>query len=249
MPFVIISFVAGMLTVLAPCILPLLPVVLGGAALSNARPDEAKISWLQPLVIVSSLAVSVIIFSLLLKASTSLLGVPSMVWQFISGVIIILFGLTLLFLEAWAAAINKTGLVGASNKLLGKGLQQKNLGGSVLMGAALGPIFNSCSPTYAIIFASVLPATFVTGLVYLVAYTLGLSLMLFAIAFFGQRLTRKLSTLSDPKSWLHKALAVLLILVGLAILFGLDKQAQIYILDKGWYDPISNFEERLDLQN
>lgn len=34
-------------------------------------------------------------------------------------------------------------------------------------------------------------------------------------------------------------------IVGIAVLLGLDKKAQIYILDKGWYSPVSKFEEKL----
>ena len=32
---------------------------------------------------------------------------------------------------------------------------------------------------------------------------------------------------------------------GISVLFGLDKKAQTFILDRGWYDPISGLEEKL----
>lgn len=244
MPLVLISFIAGALTVLAPCILPLLPVILGGSLVTgDTKQQKPGIS--RALAIIISLCTSILVFSLLLKASTALLGIPQVVWQLISGGIIIAFGLTLLFPVVWASLIAKTGIESASNKLLGKGLHQRGLGGDIVIGAALGPIFNSCSPTYALIVASILPASFFTGLVYLLAYTLGLGLMLLAIAIFGQKLIGRLSGLSDPKGIAHKVIAVLFILVGVAILFGIDKKTQTFLLDHGVYDPISRIEQRI----
>ncbi|USN58208.1 MAG: hypothetical protein H6767_08005 [Candidatus Peribacteria bacterium] len=42
--------------------------------------------------------------------------------------------------------------------------------GSILVGISLGPVFSSCSPTYAIILAVILPTSFLFGLVNLFAY-------------------------------------------------------------------------------
>ena len=51
--------------------------------------------------------------------------------------------------------------------------------------AALGPVFNSCSPTYALVVASVLPASFNDGTGYVVAHASGLSLALLILAVTG----------------------------------------------------------------
>ena len=81
----IVSFAAGVLTVLAPCVLPLLPVIVGGTAARTAGESAGSDrTWLRPLVIAASLAVSVVAFTLLLKASSALLGIPAWVWQSIS---------------------------------------------------------------------------------------------------------------------------------------------------------------------
>src|SRR5690349_17203719 len=144
METLVVSFVAGALTVAAPCILPLLPVIVGGAAAT-----DGKKQWYRPLVITGSLAVSVIVFSLLLKATTALLGVPQAVWSAISGGIVLLFGVNLLFPALWEKAALKSGLYGASNKLSALPYKHKGLARDILLGASLGPIFSSCSPTYA----------------------------------------------------------------------------------------------------
>ena len=94
----LVAFAAGVLTVLAPCVLPLLPVIVGGtAARTRADAGIAERQWFRPLVIAGSLAASVIAFTLLLKATSALLGVPAWIWQAVSGVIVAVLGLTMLF--------------------------------------------------------------------------------------------------------------------------------------------------------
>lgn len=240
MGLVILSFVAGALTVAAPCILPLLPIVVGGSL--NADGSQQK-RFLKPIVITASLALSVILFTLLLKATTALLGIPAYVWQIFAGGVVILLGLNYLFPSVWEKLASK--LYIKSNAELGKTLGKDGLGNSILTGAALGPVFNSCSPTYAFIVAVALPASFATGFLYLLAYALGLSLMLLLVAFAGQAVVTKLGWLSNPKGWFKKALGIIFILVGLGVMFGVDKKIQTYVLEQGWYAPISNLEESL----
>lgn len=242
MELLAVSFIAGALTVLAPCILPILPVVLvrGSNAADNKSP-----AWLHPVTVVGSLAVSVIVFSLLLKASTVLLGVPQMVWQSISGGILVVFGLLMLFPEAWARITSRLPIFQKASELAGGGYKKQSLAGSALIGLALGPIFNSCSPTYALIVAYILPVSFGEGLLYLMAYTAGLAAVLFAIAFAGQGFARRLGWFANPKGWLHRVVAIVFVIVGLLILTGLDKKFQAFVLEQGWYDPLSHLEESL----
>ena len=252
MTLLIASFLAGMLTVAAPCILPLLPVIVGGAVALPGDVQKNKWrrhapygAWRRPLIITSSLAVSVIVFSLLLKATTALLGVPAMVWQSVSAVIVVLLGLSFLIPSFWEKVALKTGLATGPNRFLASSSQKQGVARDVLIGASLGPIFSSCSPTYALIVASILPATFIDGFIYLVAYAAGLSLMLLLIALLGQAFVLRLGWLANPAGAFRKIVGVLFIVVGISVLFGLDKKAQTFILDRGWYDPISGLEEKL----
>lgn len=237
----IASFIAGVLTVLAPCILPLLPVIIGGT--SARGNDEKRASWLHPVVIAGSLAGSVIIFTLLLKATTALLGVPQEVWRYISGVIVLLLGVHFLYPELWERLPGMSRFNIVSNKALGNSYRRRGIAGDVLIGASLGPVFSSCSPTYALIVATVLPSTFFTGLLYLSAYAVGLAGALLVIAFAGRAAVGRLGWLSNPKGLFHKVIGGIFIVVALSVLFGLDKHAQTYVLERGWYDPIGRFEE------
>lgn len=236
----LLSLVAGVLTVAAPCVLPLLPVIVGGGMVTNG--DERRARW-RPYVIAASLAVSVVVFTLLLKATTALLGIPPQVWQIISGGIIILLGIDLLFPVLWDRLSSRLGLQARSGKLLDDSVARQSVVGDILTGAALGPVFSSCSPTYALILVTVLPVSFAEGLLYIAAYAVGLAAMLLLVALLGRALVRRLGWLADPRGWFRRVIGALFILVGVAIIVGFDKQLQTWILDAGWYDPIAGLEE------
>lgn len=241
MTLLLVSFLAGVLTVLAPCVLPLLPIIIGGNAASK---DDTRASLLKrALVITASLAVSVVIFSLLLKATTALLGVPQQFWQLLSGVIVVLIGINFLFPALWLRATLASGLSSKSNQTLFKESSRRGHGGAILTGAALGPVFTSCSPTYALILAVVLPASFASGMVYLVAYAVGMSAMLLLVSYFGARLTKRLGWTLDESGLFRRILGSVFILVGIGVIFGWDKALQAWLLEQGFYDGSSGLEE------
>lgn len=236
MLLLIVSFIAGVLTVLAPCVLPLLPVIIGSSATGRSKST--------PYIVVGSLAVSIIVFTFLLKVSTAFITIPQEFWKYLSGTILLLFGLTLVFPKLWSSIPGISKLSRNSNKLLGTGYQKKSWWGDVIIGAALGPVFSTCSPTYFIILASVLPASFLLGTTYLIAYVLGLSIVLLGIALLGEKFAHKLNALSDPDRWFKKGLGILFLVLGLMIIGGLDKKLETKILDSGYFD-ITKIEQKL----
>ncbi len=236
MTLLIVSFLAGILTVLAPCILPLLPVVIGTS--SQGR------SPYTPYIVVGSLALSIIAFTFILKVSTVFITVPQEFWTYLSGGIIFVFGLVLSFPSLWERIPYISKLSIGSNKLLGKGHLKKTVWGDVIVGASLGPIFSTCSPTYFVILASVLPASFLLGTTYLLAYTLGLSLVLLLIALLGEKFTAKLTNVSDGRGWFKRSLGVLFILLGLSIMLGLEKKFETNLIERGYFD-VTKIEHKL----
>lgn len=236
MTFLFISFAAGLLTVLAPCILPLLPVVIGSSATGRSR--------FTPFIVVGSLALSIIAFTFLLKVSTAFITIPPEVWTYISGGILALFGLTLVFPALWDHIPGLAKLSASSNKMVGTGYQKKSFWGDVVIGAALGPVFSTCSPTYFVILASVLPASFLLGTTYLLAYVVGLSLSLLVLAVVGERLANRLSGLADPKGWFKRTIGVLFIILGLMIVTGYEKKLEAALLTGGVFD-VTKIEQKL----
>jgi cytochrome c-type biogenesis protein len=158
MVLLIVSFIAGVLTVLAPCVLPLLPVILAGSV------SETK-NRRRPLIIIGALSVSVFAFTLLLKGSTALIGASPTFWNYISGAILLAFGLTLIFPETWARIVLKIPGHNRPDRWITKGYDGSgNFWTDIIVGAALGPVFTTCSPTFFVILATVLPQSLGMGL-------------------------------------------------------------------------------------
>ncbi len=241
----LIAFVAGVLTVAAPCVLPLLPVIVGGSIARTDAGAQSPPAWRRPVLIATGLAVSVIAFTLLLKATTALLGVPQVVWQIVAGGIVVLFGITLVFPRLWERLMLVTGLQARSGAALDRSSRVGGPAGDLLLGAALGPTFSSCSPTYALIIAAVLPASFGEGLAAIIAYALGLAITLLLVALLGQSFARKLGLLNRPDGWFRRIVGIIMVLVGVGVILGLDKLAQTFVLEQGWYAPIENLERLL----
>ena len=238
MIFFLIAILAGIFTVVAPCILPLLPVVIGAS-----EDNEQKISK-RAITVIGSLSISIILFTLLLKATTLFIPIPQVFWTSFSGIVIILVGLVIVFPMLWARIpfIQKLNI--ASNKAVGQGYQQKNYRGDMIMGLALGPVFTTCSPTYLFIVASTLPASFSLGLLYLIGFVLGLASSLLLIAYFGQKIINKVSAHMQATSRVKQVLGVLIILAGVLILTGYDKKLQTSILNSG-YGATIQLEDKL----
>lgn len=224
------AFFAGIITVFAPCVFALLPVVIGGSMSGDVQ-DKRR-----PFIIAASLAASLILFTLLLKATTLFIDVPPVVITGISGAIIVLLGLALLFPMVYDRIIIALNLQARSQRLLSKSSGKGKLIGPIITGAALGPVFSSCSPVYAYILATVLPVNFGQAMAYILAYVLGLSLMLLLVGFFGQKLVRRLKWASNPKGWFTRVVAVLFVIVGMLIITGYDKKFQTYISENTPFD-------------
>lgn len=220
----LLSLVAGVLTVLAPCVLPFLPVIVGGSLGHGSRR--------RPYLIAAALVVSLLVFTLLLKASTAFLSIDPRVWAIGSGVLVILLGVAMLFPGLWARVARWTKLE-AAHGLLGKARNHRGeTAGALLTGAALGPVFSSCSPTYAWVIATVLPASPVAGMIYLGIYCAGMAGALLGISLAGRRLVDRLGWASNPRGWFQRAIAALFIAVGLFVSTGLDKALQTWAVDK-----------------
>ncbi len=218
------AFIAGMLTVLAPCVLPLLPIIIGGSISGNKKDTR------RPFIIAGSLAVSLIFFTLLLKASTLLINIPPNAINYASGAVIIVMGVLTLFPMLYERVISKLGIQSRSQRLLGKGTQNKSsIVGPIVTGAALGPVFSSCSPVYAYILATILPGSFAEAMAYIVAYVLGLSIVLLAVGFLGQKFIHKISWATNPKGWFNRVVAILFILVGLLVFTNSARGVQTWV--------------------
>ena len=238
MALLFIAFIAGLLTVLAPCTLPLLPVIIGGSVSGESNFKRA-------FIIAGSLGASVFIFTFLLKVTTLFINVPQSFLQTISGGLLIIFGLVTLFPKIWdkfklAGRLNLSG-----NRLLAQGYTRKSFTGDIIMGAALGPVFSSCSPTYFIVLATVLPVHPAEGVIYLLAYCVGLILSLLAVSVVGQKIVTTLGIASNPEGWFKRTIGALFLVIGLVIIGGYLVPIESYVLSHSGVFDVTKIEQSL----
>lgn len=233
MEYLTISFIAGVLTALAPCVFPLLPVILGGSV------GERTLG--RSVVIITSLVVSVILFTLLLKVS--FINVSQEILQIISSGIIFFFGVVLIFPNIWEFIASRLNLQKASHSLLSKSSSYSGLWGWILLGVSLGPVFSACSPTYFFIIGTVLPQNFFFGLINLLSFGAGLFAILLLIAFLGSKLTRRMAWASRSDGAFKKILGIIFVLLGLAIFFGYDKTFEAWLLDFSFFEWSTSLED------
>ncbi len=232
----LVSLIAWILTILAPCVLPVLPVILAGSI-------GEKWKW-YPYIVTGSLALSIVMFTILLKASTLLIDVPPEFWKYISGVILLALGLVYIFPHTWTKISSKIFGSRANTSLD----RAQNIESSTLRwivtGAVLGPVFSTCSPTYSLLLATVFPVSFLSGVFYTFLYAIGLSLVLLMISIFGNSLIKKLKIFADEWGLFRKVLGLILVVVWLLILTGIDKKIETYLITQ--FDVTSIEEGILD---
>jgi cytochrome c biogenesis protein CcdA/thiol-disulfide isomerase/thioredoxin len=243
---VISSFIAGMLTILAPCVLPVLPVILAGSV-------TEKKSW-YPHLVTLSLAVSIVLFTVLLKASTLLIDIPPAFWKVLSGGILITLGLVYLFPQVWAWIAGRLGFSRSSVSLD----HAQDIGSPVWRAiatwAALGPVFSTCSPTYSLLLATVFPVSLLAGIGYTMIYALGLALMLSIIAIGWRGIIARFRGIADERWWFKRILGIVFVFIGLAIISGMDKKIEIWVLDRfdlSWLEEqvLENLVPKAEMQS
>ena len=248
------ALVAGVLTTLAPCVLPLLPVIVGGSMAGAASEVNAEASSAagtttatrtktrsaavtRALVITASLGVSILVFTLALKATTALIGIPPETHCHASGGILIALGIVGAFPDLWERFSARLGLQARSAQRLGSARRRDGLGGEVLTGAALGPVFTSCSPLYGYVIVTVLPAEPARGLLLLGVYIVGLCATLLLIALAGQRVVARFGWAADSHGWFRRSLGVVFIVVGVLIATGWMRALETWLVVNAPFAP------------
>ena len=159
------------------------------------------------------------------------------VWQWVSGSILIALGLFSAFPSLWEQVSMQLSLQRRSAERLAAARQREGSAGAVLTGAALGPVFTSCSPLYGYVIVTVLPASFGQGIALLIAYVIGLCGTLLVIALLGQRAIGAARWAADPQGWFRRGLGWIFIVVGIVIIAGWDKDLQTWVIENSPIRP------------
>lgn len=230
----VLSFVAGVLTVLAPCVLPILPILLGGSIWGDR--------W-RPWRIIGAFAVAIFLFSLFLKVVVVQLHLRPETLVKISATLLIIFGISILLPRLWNKLTHLTKL----EQMTGQATQwvQQTIWGDIALGFLLGPLFNTCSPTYALLVSTILPSSFWSGVLYILAYTLWLVAILSVIILVGRTFVKKLHRLADPRGWFKIVLGVLLIVIGVSIRMKREKKLETRLIEHHLFVDTTQWELRV----
>ncbi len=203
-----ISFLAGVITAISPCVLPVLPILLAGSAATTDRR--------RPYAIIAGLIVSFTVFTLAGAALLSVLGLPQDLLRDLAIVALLVLAASLLsrrvawLLERPFLFLTRRRVAADSNGLL--------------LGVSVGLVFVPCAgPVLAAVTALAASGEIGVRIVLVTgAYAIGAAVPMLAIAIGGQRLASGMRGLRTHAEAVRKVAGVVVGATALAIAFGAD---------------------------
>lgn len=219
-----LSFAAGSLSTLSPCVLPLLPILLGTAAAAHR---------LGPFALAAGLTLSFTAVGVLVAGLGTALGLEPSLFRNVAAVILLGFGLLLFSARLQERfAVATSGMSGAGHALLSR-VTLDGLGGQFVLGLLLGIVWSPCvGPTLgtAVTLASQGEGLAQVALIMaLFGLGAGLPLMLLGFASREAMLRIRGRLISAGKRG-KQALGGIMLLLGMAILTGGDKLFEAWAL-------------------
>lgn len=221
-----LAFVAGVLSILSPCVLPVLPLVLGAAA-SQHR-------W-GPIALAIGLAVSFVVIGLFVATIGYSIGLTEDIFRNVAAALMIGIG-TVLLVPRFQDRLTLAGtpLANWSDKHFGSG-RQDGLAGQLSIGLMLGAVWSPCvGPTLGA--ASILAAQGrdlgEVGATML-AFGFGAALPLAALGLLSREaLLRWRTRLMAGGARAKAVFAIVLVSIGVLVLAGLDRRIETFAVDQ-----------------
>jgi cytochrome c-type biogenesis protein len=220
-----LAFLAGLLSILSPCVLPLVPLVLG-AAISEHR--------FGPVALAAGLAVSFTGLGLLVALVGFSVGIDANVFRMVAAVVMIALGATLMLPVFQVRLAAAGGPVANWAEQTFGGFATSGLGGQFAVGLLLGAVWSPCvGPTLGA--ASLLASQGrdlgqVAATMTMFGIGAGLPMMLLGLVS-RARLARMRDWMLSAGRNGKVALGLLFVVVGIAIVTGLDKRLETVLVD------------------
>jgi cytochrome c-type biogenesis protein len=218
---IFIVFLAGIVTIMKPCCLPLVPVVFSGSGGHSMR----------PLAVVSGLTLSFTTMGVLVSAFGAAFGGYTDYLRNIAILFIISMGFVLFdedvnieFMKLSGSITQGLRGIGMFNKFSST-MPEGSLIGGFFLGMSLGVLWIPCvGPILGAVLALVASVGNLSyGAWMLFVYSVGMSLPMLSIAYYGKKVTNRYKWFSRNGELLKKLSGLVLILVGVMLLFGIDK--------------------------
>ncbi len=228
MPLVLaFAFIGGVLTIVAPCTLPIVPLVLGVGATGGYR---------RALGVMLGFGATFVALSVLLSSALVAAGISTSQLRLASAVALGFFGVFLVLPVLGDRLVSRLPqFVGFGP---GVGAGSGGLLGGLATGAALGFIWAPCvGPIMAsVIVVAATSGPTILGLAVALAYVAGAALPLFAIATLGRRAVRAAGS-PARRARVQQALGVLMIAASVTVVTQLDvplENSVAGVLPAGW---------------
>jgi cytochrome c biogenesis protein CcdA len=221
----IFAYIAGLLTLINPCVLPVLPIVLASALQAHR---------LGPVVMAGGMAISFVTLGLTVTAFGRAIGLDERTLAQTGAVLMIGFGLVLLVPSLNAGFASVTAGFAARADARIDGIDRTGLGGQFLAGLLLGAVWSPCiGPTLggAISLASQGQSLGWAGAI-MAAFAAGVATVILALGY-GARaaILRRRDLMRSLADRAKPAMGVLFLGVGLAILFRWHHAAEAWLAD------------------
>jgi cytochrome c biogenesis protein CcdA/thiol-disulfide isomerase/thioredoxin len=233
------AFLAGIVTILSPCILPILPIVLSGTVSGDKR---------RPFGIIVGFILSFTIFTLFLATIIRLTGIPGNTLRIIAGVVLLIFGLSLL-LPQFQGFMER--LFSKLSIFAPKSNPHAGFWGGFVIGLTIGIIWTPCvGPILAsvIALAATSQVSTITFLITL-SYSIGTAIPMFLIMYGGRNLLSRAPWLLKNTSAIQKTFGVLMILFALAIFTNIDQQIEGYLAATPYGADLTQLENNTAVTN
>ncbi len=221
---ILLALLAGLLTIAAPCILPMLPILLGASIDQTSRA--------RPLFIALGFVLTFSAFALLFGLFSETLGLSQDTLRDVAIVLLLSFGALMTWKRPFdLLAIRLSGLVNRANEI-GDRAGPGNIGGFVL-GMTLGAVWTPCAgPMLGSILTLVATAQDVgRASVLLVSYAIGAGIPMLAIAYGGQYMSTRVRKIARYSHRMQQVFGVVIMLTAIAMYFQYDTLITIWLLN------------------
>jgi cytochrome c biogenesis protein CcdA/thiol-disulfide isomerase/thioredoxin len=236
MTILLLAFFGGVLTILSPCILPIIPLVFARAGRSFSRE-------LVPMLV--GLALAFTAAALIATATAHWLIVANVVGRQLALVLFAIVGITLLFPRAAEWASRPATRAGAA--LLGSGADGDEAGAAaplrnVVIGMAIGLLWAPCAgPILGVLIAAAATSGASRAALLFLTFALGAAMSLAAVLSLGSRMIARITRAGAADLAVRRVLGVATIVTVLAIFLGVDQ----YLFAKGGLVKTASAEEHL----
>jgi cytochrome c biogenesis protein CcdA len=220
-----LALLAGVLSTLSPCVLPLLPIVLG-AALTQHR--------FGPAALAAGLALSFVVVGLFVATVGFAVGIDQDAFRYLAALLLIVIGGVLLLPRLQAQLAVAAGPLANWTQHRSAGFSTQGLGGQFVVGLLLGAVWSPCvGPTLGA--ASVLAArgeNLGAVAATMLVFGVGAALPLLLLGLLSREAMLRWRDRIIAAGSTGKALmGALLITVGVLILSGVDKRLETALVD------------------